>query len=174
MRNNANVGYGTREKQARRLNELDPDGTIVPTLAGAQLSALRPRGLNSAVALGLGTATMSPASLLLAPAFIPRVMGEVAYGAGRAAGAGARVGREVLDSDIGRGLRAAGAGAADLYQRYPSLALAGAEVGARGEDVERQALMERYGDTGVPLLPRDPFDEELEKVRLLREYGLLD
>jgi hypothetical protein len=54
------------------------------------------------------------------------------------------------------------------------VALAGAELGARGEDVERQALMERYGETGVPLLPRDKFDEELEKLRLLREYGMIE
>jgi hypothetical protein len=174
MRNNANVGYGTRERQARRLNELDPDGTIIPTLAGAQLSALRPRGLNSAVALGLGSATMNPAVLLAAPAFIPRVVGETAYGAGRLAGTATRAGRRAAQSDLGQASIRLGEAAADLYQRRPTLALGAAQLGARGEDVERQALMERYGEEGVPLLPRDKFDEELEKARLLREYGLLD
>ena len=176
MRNNANVGYGTRERQARRLNELDPDGTIVPTLAGSQLSALRPRGLNSAVSLGLGSAgaVANPAMLLAAPAFIPRVMGEAAYGAGRLAGTATRAGRRAAQSDIGQASIRLGEAAADLYQRRPALALGAAQLGARGEDVERQALMERYGDEGVPLLPRDQFDEELEKVRLLREYGMID
>ena len=174
MRNNANVGYGTRERQARRLNELDPDGTIVPTLAGSQLSALRPRGLNSAVALGLGSATMNPAVLLGAPAFIPRVMGEAAYGAGRLAGTATRAGRRAAQSDLGQASIRLGEAAADLYQRRPTLALGAAQLGARGEDAERQALRERYSDEAVPLLPRDKFDEELEKARLLREYGLLD
>lgn len=176
MRNNANVGYGTREQQARRLNELDPDGTIIPTLAGSQLSALRPRGLNSAVSLGLGGfgAALNPAVLLAAPAFIPRVVGETAYGAGRLAGTATRAGRRAAQSDLGQASIRLGEAAADLYQRRPTLALGAAQLGARGEDVERQALMERYGEEGVPLLPRDKFDEELEKVRLLREYGLLD
>jgi hypothetical protein len=176
MRNNANVGYGTREQQARRLNELDPDRTIIPTLAGSQLSSIKPRGLQSAVSAGLGGvgALLNPAALLFAPAFSPRVMGEAAYGLGRLAGTATRAGQEVAGSDIGRGIATAGRGLADLYQKYPTVALAGAELGARGEDVEQQALMERYGEPGVPLLPRDKFDEELEKLRLLREYGLLD
>lgn len=176
MRNNANVGYGTREQQARRLNELDPDRTIIPTLAGSQLSSIKPRGLQSAVSAGLGGvgALLNPAALLAAPAFSPRVMGEAAYGAGRLAGTATRAGQEVAGSDIGRGIATAGRGLADLYQKYPTLALGAAELGARGEDVEQQALMERYGEPGVPLLPRDKFDEELEKLRLLREYGMLD
>jgi hypothetical protein len=176
MRNNANVAYGTREAQARRLNELDPDRTIIPTLAGSQLSSIKPRGLQSAVSAGLGGigALVNPVALAAAPLFSPRVMGEAAYGAGRAAGTGARIARAAMDSDVGRGVRATGEGIAGLYQRYPSAALAASEVGARGEDVERQGLMERYGETGVPLLPRDKFDEELEKLRLLREYGMID
>ena len=176
MRNNANVGYGTREQQARRLNELDPDRTIIPTLAGSQLSSIKPRGLQSAVSAGLGgvSALLNPLALLAAPAFSPRVMGEAAYGLGRLAGTATRAGQEVAGSDIGRGIATAGRGLADLYQKYPTVALAGAELGARGEDAERQALMERYGETGVPLLPRDKFDEELEKLRLLREYGMIE
>jgi hypothetical protein len=176
MRNNANVGYGTRAQQAERLNELDPDGTIIPTLAGATLGTLRPRGLNAAVSLGLGGAGtyVNPLTLLAAPLFMPRVAGEVAYGAGRLAGTATRASRAALDSDIAQGLRTTARGVGDLYERYPAPVLAGAQLGSRGADVERAELEQRYAPEGVPLLPPERLDEELEKLRLLREYGMLE
>lgn len=156
-RNNANVAYGQRVGQVERLNELDPEGTIIPTLAGTSLSSWKPRGLNAAVTLGAGipAAIMNPFSLLAAPAFMPRVVGEAAYGAGRAAGTVKRGVDMLTSSPFGEGVAATGTALADLYQKYPTLFLAEAQAGSRLEETEaekQRKLMERYGLT-VPELP---------------------
>ena len=154
-RNNANVSYGVRAGQVERLNELDPSGTIVPTLAGQTLSSARPRGLNAAVGLGaaIPAALTNPMTLFAAPAFIPRVMGEAAYGLGRMAGTGARGAEALAASPVGRGAATAGRTLADLYERYPSAALAMAQLGSRAEETEQERLERLYGAGGLSLSP---------------------
>lgn len=148
-RNNANVNYGQRAGQVERLNELDPEGTIIPTLAGASLSSWKPRGLNAAVSLGAGipAALTNPFALLAAPAFMPRVVGEAAYGAGRVAGTGKRAFDTVAQSPLGQGISATGTALADLYQKYPTLTLTEAQLGTRLQEAEAEQerkLRERY------------------------------
>jgi hypothetical protein len=158
-RNNANVSYGVRAGQAERLNELDPSGTIVPTLAGTVLSAARPRGLNAAAGLTAASgATLTslatlPMALALAPAFSPRIMGEAAYGLGRMAGTGARGAEALAASPVSRGAATAGRTLADLYERYPSAALAMAQLGSRAEETEQERLERLYGAGGLSLSP---------------------
>lgn len=149
-RNNANVGYGQRAGQVERLNELDPEGTIVPTLAGATLSSWKPRGLNAAVTLGAGipAAMTNPLALMAAPLFMPRVAGEVAYGLGRAAGTGKRA----FDAVAGSPLGDTGRKIAELYEKYPSLFLAEAQAGTRLEETEAERLRQKY-DVGLPSAP---------------------
>lgn len=149
-RNNANVGYGQRAGQVERLNELDPEGTIVPTLAGATLSSWKPRGLNAAVTLGAGipAAMTNPLALLAAPLFMPRVAGEAAYGLGRAAGTGKRA----FDAVAGSPLGDTGRKIAELYEKYPSLFLAEAQAGTRLEETEAERLRQKY-DVGLPSAP---------------------
>lgn len=154
-RNNANVGYGLRAGQAERLNELDPSGTIIPTLAGQTLSSPRPRGLNAAVGLGaaIPAALTNPLTLFAAPAFIPRFMGETAYGLGRAAGTGARGAEALAASPVARGVATVGRTLADMYERYPSAALGMAQLGSRAEETEQERLERLYGAGGLSLSP---------------------
>jgi hypothetical protein len=149
-RNNANVNYGQRAGQVERLNELDPEGTIVPTLAGATLSSWKPRGLNAAVTLGAGipAAYTNPLALLAAPLFMPRVAGEVAYGLGRGAGTVKRGVDALAASPLGD----TGAKLAELYQKYPELFLAEAQAGTRLEETEAERLRQKYAG-GVPSAP---------------------
>ena len=156
-RNNANVNYGQRAGQVERLNELDPEGTIVPTLAGMTLSSWKPRGLNAAVSLGAGipAALTNPAALLAAPALMPRVVGETAYGIGRGVGTAKRGFEAVAQSPIGQGVSTIGTGVADLYNKYPGVFLGTAQAGTRLEETEAEKnreLMRRYG-LNVPELP---------------------
>ena len=154
-RNNANVSYGIRAGQAERLNELDPSGTITPTLAGQTLSSARPRGLNAAVGLGaaIPAALTNPLTLFAAPAFIPRFMGETAYGLGRAAGTGARGAEALAASPVARGVATVGRTLADMYERYPSAALGMAQLGSRAEETEQERLERLYGAGGLSLSP---------------------
>jgi hypothetical protein len=154
-RNNANVGYGQRAGQVERLNELDPTGTIIPTLAGTTLSSWKPRGLNAAVTLGAGipAAVTNPLALLMAPAFMPRLVGEAAYGAGRAAGTGRRLINAVTQSPFGEGVAATGEALADLYNKYPTLALAGAQVGTRLQETEAEQARRLAESYRLPVVP---------------------
>jgi hypothetical protein len=104
FRNNVNTGFGARTAQAERMFEMDPSGVLEATLAGQTMSAFPPRGI-SKVSPALGKAT-----LLAAPLFSPRAVGEMAYGAGRVAGTGARAVDVVAGSKVGQGLGAAGTG----------------------------------------------------------------
>ena len=156
-RNNANVSYGQRAGQVERLNELDPSGTIIPTLAGTSLSSWKPRGLNAAVTLGAGipAALTNPLALLAAPAFMPRVVGEAAYGAGRVAGTAKRGFDVLAQSPFGEGAAKIGTGMADLYNKYPTAFLGAAQAGTRLEETEeekRRRLREKY-NLNVPELP---------------------
>lgn len=155
-RNNANVNYGQRAGQAERLNELDPDGTIIPTLAGATLSSFKPRGLNAAVTLGAGipAAYTNPFALLAAPAFMPRVVGELAYGTGAAAGLGKRGLDAVTGSPVGKRIADTGSDIAELYNKYPQLFLAEAQLGTKLQETEQERLERMYAGA-MPSIPAD-------------------
>ena len=145
FRNNVNTGFGARTAQAERMFEMDPTGVLEKTLAGQTVSAFPPRGI-SKVSPALGNAT-----LLAAPLFSPRAVGEMAYGAGRLAGTGARAFDAITGSKVGQGLGAAGAGLAELYQKYPELFLAGTQTGTMLEKIDAQALADKY--VGAPVMP---------------------
>lgn len=145
FRNNVNTGFGARTAQAERMFEMDPSGVLEKTLAGQTVSAFPPRGI-SKVSPALGNAT-----LLAAPLFSPRAVGEMAYGAGRVAGTGARAFDAVAGSKVGQGLGAAGTGLAELYQKYPELFLAGTQAGTMLDKIDAQALADKY--VGAPVVP---------------------
>ena len=145
FRNNVNTGFGARTAQAERMFEMDPSGVLEATLAGQTVSAFPPRGI-SKVSPALGKA-----SLLAAPLFSPRAVGEMAYGAGRVAGTGARAFDAITGSKVGQGLGAAGTGLAELYQKYPELFLAGTQAGTMLDKIDAQALADKY--VGAPVVP---------------------
>lgn len=87
LRNNAQTNYGNRLSLA---NELEQQGgvSLRPALAGQAMNSWMPRGMVGAIekgALGVGS-VLNPAILAAAPAASPRLVGEAAYGAGRALG----------------------------------------------------------------------------------------
>ena len=87
MRNNANTNYGKRADLAETLAKNGAPG-LMQSLAGQSLSAAQPRGLMQLGAVGGGgfLAATNPALLPGLLATSPRLVGEGAYYAGRAAG----------------------------------------------------------------------------------------
>lgn len=86
MRNNVNTNYGNRLNLAQ---ELEQQGgvSLMPDIAGQALSSWTPRGLASVGSGVTGVAALSnPAALALLPMQSPRLVGNLAYGAGRATG----------------------------------------------------------------------------------------
>jgi hypothetical protein len=155
FRNNVNTGFGARTAQAERMFEMDPTGVLEKTLAGQTVSAFPPRGI-SKVSPALGKAT-----LLAAPFFSPRAVGEMAYGAGRVAGTGARAFDAITGSKAGQGLTELGTGLAELYQKYPELFLAGTQAGTMLDKIDAQALADKY--IGAPVVPAGsvPAEEQI-------------
>lgn len=151
-RNNANTNYGQRAEQVDILNTLDP--TIIATLAGSNVNTFRPRGLNAAVTLGAGipAAFTNPLTLLAAPAFMPRVAGELAYGTGVAAGYGKRGFDAVAGSPKTKAL-------AELYNEYPQLFLLPSQVGTKLQETEQERLERQYADS-VPSVPANVTPED--------------
>lgn len=90
-RNNVNANYGYRLDLAKAL-EQQGNADLLPAIAGQSMSATLPRGLAPQVAGAAAipsavqsfAAGVTPASLLAAPFFSPRLMGEAAYGLGSA------------------------------------------------------------------------------------------
>lgn len=155
MRNNANTNYGMRAKRGERLAELDETGTLMAANAGQMASAPTARGITRGVVAG-GTvpgagiaAALNPATLFasvpLMAATSPRLTGELAYGAGRLTGTGARVAKDISQSQLGQGVTTTAKAIADLYQKYPELGLAGAQLGSRAEETEVERLKRLYG-----------------------------
>lgn len=85
-RNNAQTNYGQRVKLIDQLAEHEP--TLPYQIAGQGMNALAPRGLvgRGGVMAAGGSAIANPGNVLLLPTFSPRIVGEGAYAAGRAAG----------------------------------------------------------------------------------------
>jgi hypothetical protein len=87
MRNNVNTSWGYREKLLDDLARHAPD--LPAALAGQSLNTAMPRGLARLGPISaFGAAWMNPAMLAVLPFQSPRLMGEAAYGAGRALGVG--------------------------------------------------------------------------------------
>ena len=148
MRNNASTNYGQRAAMGERLAELDPTGTIMPTLAGQSASSWTPRGLRANVegAGLLGAALHGGVGALASPGLwaglattSPRVAGEAAYGAGRATGAAQRVASPILSKLY------------NAYQNNPSTALALARSSQLSDETERERLFRMYGPEGLSL-----------------------
>lgn len=86
LRNNANTNYGNR---GELLNQLETKGGVdlMPSLAGQSLNSYLPRGMSGSITKGLSplAAYSNPiGSLISAPAFSPRLVGEAAYKMGSA------------------------------------------------------------------------------------------
>jgi hypothetical protein len=92
MRNNANTNWGYRKELTDKLMQ-EGGGNLMPALAGQALSSWTPRGLvGQGLDVGAGYHLLSditkwPAALLTGGVTSPRIMGNVAYGAGKIAGA---------------------------------------------------------------------------------------
>jgi hypothetical protein len=97
MRNNVQTNYGNRAKLAEELVGKGGAETLMPTLAGQSLNSLKPRGLGGQLETygGLAYLLTHPAALgsalALAPAAMPRVVGEAAYGVGKLKGVAKKV-----------------------------------------------------------------------------------
>lgn len=89
MRDNVQTNYGNRLSLAKALQE-QGGADIMPALAGQALSSVTPRSLSGKLGAGYAmfNALSSPASLAALPAQSPRVVGSLAYGAGRLSGGG--------------------------------------------------------------------------------------
>lgn len=90
MRNNVNTNYGARERLLDELARIEPN--LPAALAGQSLNALAPRGLARAAGpIEAALAIMhNPMALAALPLSSPRLMGEVAHGAGQVARVGNR------------------------------------------------------------------------------------
>lgn len=86
MRNNVNTSFGQRESLLNKLAEKQPE--LPNAVAGQALNSLAPRGLQAVTTLGAAWSALSnPLVAPFLPLTSPRVVGEIAGGAGRAAGA---------------------------------------------------------------------------------------
>ena len=155
MRNNAYTNYGTRTGMAERLAALDPSGTLMPAIGGQSASSWTPRGLQAAVGIGgasagvlAGVPVWGPQAAL-APLFSPRFMGEMAHGAGQAAGTAARVAEPAVDTS-----RAAAQWLLQKYQDNPQAALVASQLGEgahAAEQRKRDEMLRKYGVSAAPL-----------------------
>jgi uncharacterized protein YjbJ (UPF0337 family) len=150
-RNNAGTNYNQRSNLADLLNQYDPEGVVRAGGAGQMLSSATPRGMSGTIAAGtiLPSSLFNPATLALLPTLVPRVVGEAAYGLGRAAGTGARYGKALMDAT-----ETPRTALAELYNNYPSLALATTQAGSRAYQTER--LQNQYGiGSETPSVPTE-------------------
>jgi muramidase (phage lysozyme) len=102
MRNNANTNYGRRVEQAQMLEGAGAE-TLMPQLAGQALSSWTPRslqGIGSAITAA-GSAVTNPYYLASLPLTMPRVVGESAYYAGKAAGTPQRLAEALKRTSAG-------------------------------------------------------------------------
>ena len=87
MRNNVQTNYGNRLSLAQTLE--DKGGVdIMPALAGQALNSLTPRSLSGQIGAGatMFNAITNPLTVAALPLQSPRLVGSLAYGAGRVAG----------------------------------------------------------------------------------------
>ena len=88
MRNNVNTNYGSRGAAAEALQTASGK-PLLPAIAGQSMNAWTPRGIQSlgthAAVTGLAGGLLSPAAVGTLPLQSPRLVGEGAYYAGKAA-----------------------------------------------------------------------------------------
>ncbi len=129
----------------------DYDPKLAAQVAGEQLSPVFPRGLRG-VGTGLGVTLGSIGNIATLGTLSPRLMGEVAYGAGRAS---VPIGNVV-----------------DVVQRNPAALLAAQRGLAAGEateaEREQQELFERYGLSLPPTISDAGTIEEQVTPEILR------
>jgi len=91
MRNNANTNFGLRLENLKKLEEAG-GVSLTPSLAGASLSQITPRGIQAAIspyglgAAGYGLGYLSPEFATLMAASSPRIVGEAAFKSGQLQG----------------------------------------------------------------------------------------
>lgn len=89
MRNNAQTNYGNRQNLMRQLED-QGGAELMPAIAGQAMNSWMPRGVIGAIekagAIGSIPLGFSGAAAAVAPFASPRVVGEAAYGIGRASG----------------------------------------------------------------------------------------
>ena len=94
MRDNVNTNYGQRVRLAEELEAAAPE-PFMPALAGQSLGTYTPRGMggptSSALVGGTIAAQNIPGAAVAAAMGSPRLVGNVAYGAGKMAGVGDRL-----------------------------------------------------------------------------------
>jgi len=168
MRNNAFTNYGMRVKQGERLAELDATGTLMPATSGQMLSAPFARGITGGVAAGglpltAAGGIINPMTLLatvpILGATSPRLAGELAYGVGRVAGTGKRAFDAITGSPIGKRIADTGSDLASLYNKYPQLFLAEAQLGTKLQETEQERLERMYADA-MPSIPANASYED--------------
>lgn len=95
-RNNVTANYSMKQKQLQELAKYEPN--LPAAIAGQTLNSMAPRGLtaNLAGTGGLAFAVSNPALAAAAPVFMPRVVGEAAYGTGVAMRPLTKIDRELL------------------------------------------------------------------------------
>ena len=102
MRNNVNTNYGQRLKLAQQL-EAQGGQQMMPSLAGQAMADWTPRGIQRATApiggIGLFSLGGAPAVVGGAAVSSPRMVGEAAYGAGRATRGLLDVGQRIPEID---------------------------------------------------------------------------
>jgi hypothetical protein len=95
-RNNVQTNYGQRVKLAEELAKHGGED-IMPALAGQAMSEWSPRGIvgKGEDLAAIYAAFTHPQALAAFPLAMPRVVGGAAYGLGKAAGAGAKLGNKI-------------------------------------------------------------------------------
>ena len=95
-RNNVQTNYGQRIKLAEALKNAGGKD-IMPALAGQAMNDWFPRGMfgKGEEMAALVAAFTHPQALLAAPLASPRIMGSTAYGMGKIAGAGKKLGNKI-------------------------------------------------------------------------------
>lgn len=100
MRDNVNTNFGSRKKRVTSLEAAGAE-TLTPKIAGVEMQSVAPRGIQRATAaLGAGGAASFgglPAALAAAAASSPRLVGEVAHAAGRAAGTTSKAAKPAIN-----------------------------------------------------------------------------
>jgi len=82
LRNNANTNYGNRGSLLKELESYGAEN-VSPALAGQSMNTWTPRGLGSPVIAGnIGYGLANPLALTAVPFQSPKLVGNVAYGAG--------------------------------------------------------------------------------------------
>lgn len=124
MRNNVNTNYGNRLNLANTLESNGAD--ILPAVAGQAASSVTPRGLQGLAATGAGLASFTnPLTLMALPFTSPRVMGELAYGAGAVQRGAKWAANKAADKvGVNKLLKRVPAGLLDFEQYSPLLATA--------------------------------------------------